>query len=239
VWRKFKSGNHLKTDHPIKSGLAAARACLVPGIILQCVGVLILVLYFRIPQGKAFFDAVADMQSGFSWAGDTAFKIACYLFFSAFVPLVFCFALPRLRPPRPWWRAVAFAVGFWFIMAVSVVFLYMAQARMFGMERDIWTLLKKTAFDQFVYSAFYGAPLVAVAHFWKDRGYKFSAVAEMLRSEGWFGRLIVPTLFMSWVVWIPMLFVIYSLPFPLQTHIGGLVNGFWSLISLQIAARAK
>ena len=42
---------------------------------------------------------------------------------------------------------------------------------------------------------------------------------------------------MNWVLWIPSLCVVYSLPQLLQSHVAGLIGGFWVLMSLQIAAR--
>jgi hypothetical protein len=140
---------------------------------------------------------------------------------------------------------VVFALVLWGFMGVSVTALYRGLDLLYGDGRGsttlhlIITLTKKSLTDQLLFSAFYGAPIVAITHYWRDRGYKFSAVREMLASKGWFRRLIIPTLVMSWTIWTPSLFVVYSLPLSLQPQIGGLVNGFWSLMCLQIAARTK
>jgi hypothetical protein len=50
---------------------------------------------------------------------------------------------------------------------------------------------------------------------------------------------VIPNLVMNWVVWIPSLIVIYSLPTALQSHVSGLIGGFWALMSLQIAAHTQ
>ena len=227
--------------NPWKIGFAAVRANIVPGMALWALGVLILVCYFCIEPTRAFFNWLEEYQNRQGpW-----FSIASYDFFSAVVPLVFCFSLKSLRPPRPWWKAVLFAFGLWTLMGCSVKVLYWGLEQLYGKVsypfgfNDYVILIKKILTDQFVFSTFYGAPLVAISHFWRDRGYDFGAVRGVLRSKGWFKRMILPTLIMSWTIWIPALCVMYSLPMLLQSHIGGLVNGFWSLICLQIANKSR
>ena len=85
---------------------------------------------------------------------------------------------------------------------------------------------------------FFASPYIAITHLWKDRGYRWSAIAPLL-GRGWYRRLVIPNLVMNWVVWIPSLIVIYSLPTALQSHVSGLIGGFWALMSLQIAAHTQ
>ncbi len=92
--------------------------------------------------------------------------------------------------------------------------------------------------DQFGYTAFFASPYIAITHLWKDRGYRWSAIAPLL-GRGWYRRLVISNLVMNWVVWIPSLIVIYSLPTALQSHVSGLIGGFWALMSLQIAAHTQ
>ena len=221
--------------NPWKIGLASARANLVPGLALQGLAVMILICYFCIPQTRAFFDRLEIWQKNYGML----FSVASYELFSAAIPLAFCFSIKRLRPPRPWWKVIVFSVVLWGWMAMSVKILYRVQVILFGEGLDILTLLAKIAFDSFGFAVVYGAPLVAIAHYWKDRNYDFKALRVMFADKNWYRRIILPTLVMNWSVWIPALFVLYSLPEPLQPHIAGVVNGFWSLMCIQIAARTE
>ena len=227
-------------QNPWKIGFAAARANLIPGMMLWALAVLILISYFCIGTTRALFDDLAAYkENNGMWV-----SIASYVFFSAVIPLVFIFSIKSLRPPRPWWRAVVFAFAMWTFMGISVYYLYEVLTYLYGAfdaktNPDYMIIVYKILTDQFCFSTCYGAPIVAITHYWKDRGYSFGAVRDMMRAKKWFYRLIVPVIIMNWTVWVPALCVMYSLPTTLQIFIGGLVNGFWSLMALQIAKKTK
>ena len=135
-------------------------------------------------------------------------------------------------------KAFLFALGFWGTMGLILPKFYAFQGFLYGNGTDVRTLALKIVTDQFGYTAFFASPAVAISHLWKDRGYRWSAIAPLL-GKGWFRRLVVPNLVMNWTIWFPSLCVIYSLPPALQAHVAGLIGGFWALMSLQIAAHTK
>ena len=216
--------------NPWKIGLKAARANLVPGLALQAAAFSLLAAYYGLPAVRRALDTVAQWQTRFG----IPFSWGSYLFFCGLVPYLFCLAVPSLRPPHRW-KALGFALGFWGLMGLVLPQFYTLQRVFYGDGTDLRTLALKILTDQFAYSAFFSAPLVALAHLWKDRGYRWSALSPLL-GPGWFRRLVLPNLVMNWTVWIPSLCVIYSLPPALQSHVGGLIGGFWGLMCLQIAA---
>lgn len=219
--------------NPWKIGLQSARANAVPGVVLQVAAVLLIFAYHLSGSFRGALDVVAGWQARFG----IAFLGVGYLFFCGLLPIAITLAVPSLRPKSPV-RALLFAVLFWSAMGVVVGLFYRFQSLLFGDGRDLATLLVKIAFDQFVFTVVWGVPVVTIAHQWKDHGYRASAVKPLL-ARGWYSRYALPMLVMNWAVWIPSLFVIYSMPPALQPHVAGLISGFWSLMCLQISARTR
>ena len=218
-------------SNPWKIGLQSARANAIPGMILQVAAVLLILAYHFSASFRGTLAVVAGWQTRFG----IAFLGVGYLFFCGLLPIAITLAVPSLRPKSPV-RALLFAVLFWSTMGVIVGLFYRLQSLFFGDGHDLATLLLKVAFDQFVFTVVWGVPIVTIAHQWKDHGYRASAVKPLL-GRGWYARYALPMLVMNWAVWIPSLFVIYSMPPALQPHIAGLISGFWSLMCLQISAR--
>ena len=132
-------------------------------------------------------------------------------------PYLFCLAMPSLRPKEPG-KALLFALGVWSVAGLILPQFYRLQTYLYGAGTDVRTLTLKIITDQFGYTAFFASPYIAITHLWKDRGYRWSAIAPLL-GRGWYRRLVIPNLVMNWVVWIPSLIVIYSLPTTLRHNV--------------------
>jgi hypothetical protein len=219
--------------NPWVIGLRAARANRVPGLVLQGAAFALLAAYYLLPGVREALDEVARWQTRYG----VPFSMASYLFFCGIVPYLFCLAMPSLRPREPG-KALVFALVFWSAMGLALPRFYAFQAAVYGDATDFRTLALKIVTDQCVYTALFASPAIAVSHLWKDRGYSWAAVAPLF-GRGWYRRLVVPNLVMNWVVWVPSLCVVYSLPGALQSHVSGLIGGFWALMSLQIAANTQ
>ena len=216
-----------------KIGLKAARANLIPGLVLQGAAFGLLAAYCWLPPVREALGVVSQWQTRYG----IPFSLGSYLFFCGVVPYLFCLAIPALRPKEPA-KALLFALGFWSLMGLILPQFYAFQIFLYGNAADVRTLALKIATDQFGYTAFFASPCVALAHLWKDRGYRWSSFRPLL-GKGWYRRLVIPNLVMNWAIWIPSLCVIYSLPAALQAHVAGLIGGFWALMSLQIAANTR
>jgi hypothetical protein len=214
-------------------GLKAARANLIPGLVLQAAACALLAGYCWSPGTRAALETVARWQmrhgAGFASAG--------YFLFCGVVPYLFCLAVPALRPRQPG-RAALFVVGFWAPMALVLPQFYAFQSWLYGDGTDAWTLVRKVVTDQCGYTAFFASPAAALAHLWKARDYRWSEVAPLF-GKGWYRRLVVPNLVANWALWYPSMFVVYSLPLALQSHVAGLIGCFWSLMCLQIGIHTR
>ena len=65
-----------------------------------------------------------------------------------------------------------------------------------------------------------------------NRNYQPVHVTSVKRAFTWnhYRDKIVPTLLATWVVWAPLMAIIYSLPYPLQFPLFSLALTFWVLL---------
>ncbi len=219
--------------NPWLIGLKAARANLIPGLILQGAACALLAGYVGSPAVRSALDVVAGWQNRIG----PAFSFASYFIFCGVIPYLFCLAVPALRPRAPG-RALLFVVGFWAPMGLILPHFYALQSRLYGDGADAWTLGCKLVTDQCVYTAFFAAPVAAVAHLWKAHDYRWAEIVPLL-GRGWYRRLVLPNLIMNWMLWYPAMAVVYSLPLALQIHVSGLIGCFWALMCLQIGVQTR
>lgn len=223
------SGGTVKS--PWRVGWESARANFVPGLILQLGAAALVVSYYAFPGFRAALGPVARWQEREGWVA----VLLSRGFFCGLLPGAFLAAMPSIRPRR-FLATLAAVVPWWAFAGLVVSWMYADQEMLFGAGRDIATLLKKTCFDQFVFTALYAAPVTAAFNFWVGRDLSLRRAraewpAHPLRD------LVLPTLLPNWAVWFPAMTVIYALPEPLQVHVSGIVGCFWSLMCLQIGVR--
>ena len=226
--------HHGKLAHgatPWQIGVHAARANLVPGLVLQAIAVAVVVAYYRSASFHQMLQHVADWQNRYG----IGFTMGMRTVFNGIVPAVFCALVPGLRVRRPW-AALVFGMVWWGFMGANVHGFYALQARIWGAEAGVGTVLLKTATDMLIYSPFYASIITAVAHLWQDQNYSWPATRLQL-GPGWYRRIVLPNQVPGWTFWAPSVMVLYSLPTDLQMPMSALLGCFWSLMCLQIALR--
>ena len=216
---------------PWQIGVRAARANLVPGLVLQAIAVAVVVAYYRSAVFHGMLQHVADWQDRYG----IGFTMGMRTVFNGIVPAFFCALVPGLRVRRPW-AALVFGMVWWGFMGANVHVFYALQARLWGAEAGVATVLLKTATDMLIYSPFYASPITAVAHLWQDQNYSWRATRLQL-GPGWYRRIVLPNQVPGWTFWAPSVMVLYSLPTALQMPMSALLGCFWALMCLQIALR--
>lgn len=220
-------------------GWVAARANLVPGLVLQAAAVALLVAYNTNADVRGFFGHVEELKGRWGY-GYTVVSAAT---FCGVIPWVFRMALPSLRPARPV-AELAFGILYWGSICVVTDTFYRFQARLWdgicGVEgANFWyVIVAKTACDMLVFTPIVAAPCNAISHLWKDRNFSFSAVRAALRGR-WYRNIVMPSLVPNWMVWTPGIAVTYSLPALLQLPMANLIGCFWALLCITIAAKTK
>jgi len=211
---------------PLTLGWEAAKANAIPGFILQGMMLAILIAYYTSENFAAGLDRLAHFkqQSGL------VFVIAAGILAGAILPelfLIFFFQKGKLH--RQNFRNLAFTVPTWAIDAVLVDLMYRANMIWFGDAVTVGIVFAKICVDQLGYNPFLAAPGEVLVYEWKNDGFSWSSVK---RAFTWnhYREKIVPTLLATWVVWAPLMAIIYSLPYPLQFPLFSLALTFWVLL---------
>ena len=208
----------------------AIRANAVPAIVLWLVAIGLVAGYRFVPGIASALEPVAQWQIRNGWRA--AFLIQ--LFFCGVVPGVFLVTVRSIRTRHPLVKAAVQAVwcgG----MGIACWWFYGVQCRFFGDGHDVVTLICKTLVDQFVWTAFFVAPLGSLFFAWLGCDFSLGKTMALIRC-GFVSRVVMPNLVANWCVWIPVVALIYTFPLPLQVVVLGIVSSIWVLLSLQIGS---
>ena len=223
-----KRGTIPKFPSPLRIAWDSGRTAIwhnrVPAAILWLFGVALIGGYFYWPL----------MEYHLDWLG--SFKTRFGVYFSILSTAVFGGMLPAIVPSLAGRRYpivntsnVISATVFWGLKGLEIDFFYRLQASVFGNNSEAWTVAVKTLFDQMVYVPLIGVVNIVLFYLWRDQGYSFRKTYKVLGKQ-WYSQRVLPLLISNWVVWIPAVALIYSLPLALQLPIQNLILCFWVLI---------
>ena len=185
-----------------------------------------LLAYYFYPPTRHWLDGLAEIKARWSY-GYTAISS---IIAGAVIPeLLRICVFQKGRSRRSNFANLLFSVPFWGVMGVVVDFFYRCQAVWFGAEVSFAVVLKKVIVDQFLYNPLFAAPVSAWLYDWKNRGYQFAGIGGFF-SGGYYRDVVVPILFATWGVWIPIVTILYSLPSELQIPLFGLALSMWVML---------
>lgn len=220
-------------ESALQIGLRSARALVVPASVLITGGVALVAAYHRVPAVAAAFSHVAELKAAHGYA----FSFTLNFLLAGVLPWVFRMALRPLRPAKPL-SELLFGTLWWGGFAVIVDALYRGLGVLFDHRGwATWQVIgAKLSVDLVLFMPLFAAPVIALAHLWKDAGYDFAKLRAGMTS-GWYRRLVLPNLIPNHMVWIPGATLVFSMPADLQLTLSSLIACFWALMCLQIAAR--
>jgi hypothetical protein len=211
-------------EPPWRAGLRAARANLVPGLLVQAAMFVLLALYFLHPPARAGFERLAETKA--AWG--IGYSVLAAALAGAVVPEVLRMLLKQGGRPRAAnLRELLFTVPFWGGMGFVVDLFYRGQARWFGDEATAAVVVPQVLVDQFVYNPLFAAPVTVWLYDWKNRGYRMS---RGFFTPRYYRDHVVPALFATWGVWIPVVTVLYLLPEPVQIPLFSLALSMWAIL---------
>jgi hypothetical protein len=220
-------------EAPWAAGLRAARANVVPGLIVQGMMLALLLAYFFHPPATLLLGRLAALKERWSYG----YSAMAAIIAGAVIPeLLRISVFQKLRPHRGNLANLAFAIPFWGFMGVVVDGFYRLQAVWFGTEASISVVLPKVLVDQFVYNPLFAAPLTTAMYDWKNRGYGRRGPGAC-SGMAWYRDAVVPTLFATWGVWIPVVTIVYSLPSLLQIPLFGFALSMWVMLYTWMSER--
>jgi hypothetical protein len=210
----------------IKSSIAAAmKQNVLPGLVLQLFAAIILILYFFVPASRPVFTWFGDLKQNYGYL----YSFVATSLFGGLIPFLFLFLTKKIDRNGGAIGIFIFYVLFWGLKGVEVDFFYRLQGEWFGYINNLYTVTKKVAVDQFIYSTFWAAPTITFIYLWLEKGFDFRTSLRAIDREFIFVK--IPTVILSnWLVWIPAVSIIYSMPDELQIPLFNLVLCFWVLL---------
>lgn len=194
-----------------------------PALVLQSFAALILLLYFLAPSARPAFEAIGTLRARNGYL----FSALSTAFSGGLVSWAVLWHRGRI-PPGQLLPQCAFFLIYWAAQGLMVDTLYRIQGEWFGHGNDPMTLFKKVLVDQGPYNLLYATPVSLFFYTWKDHGFSASKAWTAYKTD--FSRRYSAVQFSSWLVWIPAVTMIYSLPPDLQIPLFNLVICFFTLV---------
>jgi len=215
-----------ETKPSLLIGLHAAKANVVPGLIVQAMMLLLVVGYYCWPSVKECLDRIGHFKGEHS----LLFSAASAIVAGAWAPEVLkilCFQ--RGKPNARNFHLMVFATVLWGISGMIVDTLYHFQTIWFGNAVSFAVIAPKVIVDQFIYNPILAAPMNTITYDLATHGLTKENVAACFTWR-YYRSKIVPCLIATWGVWIPLVCIIYSLPPDLQIPLFALALTFWALL---------
>jgi len=215
-----------KKEAPWSAGLRAARANLLPGLILQAVMLSLLLGYYFYPPTTALLNELADLKATWGYL----YSIVASIVAGAVIPELMRITLfQKGKVTRQNLGNFLFAAFHWAWSGALVDFLYRQQASWFGAEITFSVVATKVFIDQFIFNPFFATPVNSWCYDWKNAGFPWSGTSVFFTLR-YYRNTIFPTLVATWGVWIPVVTILYSLPPLLQVPLFALALSLWVMI---------
>jgi hypothetical protein len=210
---------------------AAAKANMLPGLVLQAFAVALVAAYYSDPATRSALDSLAAIKSRYGFA----YSMVSTAVFGGAIPFLYMRMRRRTRSSTPGSHGLFYLV-FWGYKGFEVDLFYRIQGWLFGNLPTLATIAKKAVVDQFLYSVLIVMPFTVLAFFWKDSGFDWKRLRS-LNVPAFLKAAMPPALLGNWIVWIPAVTVIYCLPPALQIPLFNIVLCFYALMIASLNAR--
>ncbi|HVZ15575.1 MAG TPA: hypothetical protein VG897_00540 [Terriglobales bacterium] len=204
--------------------IRAIRTNLLPGVVLWLIATAAVLSYFFVDAARPVFETLGRWKA----EGGFLFSIVATGVFAGLIPFLVLKAFPATRKTATLSAAV-FMTLFWAYRGFEIDVIYRFNALMFGNVASLGTVAAKVAFDLFVYNVVWAASLQLGAYQWKNSGLGWKFLRTWPTRRHWTRDLPV-ALLSTWVVWLPVVTLTYSLPSDLQIPLFSLAACFWALV---------
>lgn len=213
------------------------RFNLIPGLLLQGVMIAIATAYFwstSINQALLQLGSIKEHWGLlFSFIGTSMA--------SSFLPELLRPLLPKsARPARgpSLTSRLLFAIPFWGIVGMQVDLFYRLQFLIFGPSDRLSVIMAKVLVDAFIYCPLLAIPEAVCVFLWRDHYFTHHGF------RGWtplrfYALKIFPVLVTNWMVWIPVVSVIYSLPAALGIPLFIIAQAFWVMVFTTLSGKGE
>jgi len=219
-----------------KESLTALRANLIPGLFLQLLMAFMAATYFLSPDARATFEKLTLLRSHwgllFSFIGTSAA--------SAVLPEFLQLLLRRKLGTNSstLGQRLLFAVPFWGLIGMQVDLFYRLQYALFGPSDTALVIIKKVLVDAFLYCPLLAMPQAVCILLWRDHGFTLRGFRGH-HPVPFYALRIFPVLMANWMVWIPLVTIIYSLPAALGVPFFIVAQSFWVMVFTTLSEKNK
>ena len=224
-----------RREAPWMAGIRAARANFIPALIVQGIMLALVLGYYFYPPTTRWLGYLGDLKEKWGYGYSAIASIVA----GAFIPEIMrILVFQKGRIFRTNFSNLLFTIPFWCCTGMIVDLFYRSQAEWFGTEVTFKVVATKVLVDQFLYNPLFAGPSGAWCYDWKNSGYSFKNLGRFLTWK-YYRDVIVPILFATWGVWIPVVAILYSLPSLLQIPLFALALAMWVILYTWISeARA-
>jgi hypothetical protein len=222
----------ISRGHLLEPCWRGMRFNLRPGLVLQAFALAIVCGYFWSPGVQSALDVVGALKLRYGYA----YSAVATCIFGGLIPYAVLSFAGRVPHERRY-AELSFYALLWLWKGVEVDALYRAQGLWFGEGSSVGTIAMKTIVDQFGYVPLWAAPSQVLLFTWKDAGFSLAGTRAAFARQSFTQRVLV-VMFSTWVVWIPAVAIVYSLPSALQIPLFNLVLCFWCLLMSFISRQA-
>ncbi len=189
--------------------------------------------YYLHPATTRWLDGLADLKQRWGYGYSALSAVIA----GAIIPEAMrVFAFQKGRPRKENAADLLFTIPFWCVMGALVDAFYRFQGVVFGTEPSLGVVTVKVFVDQFIYTPFVATPITCWVYDWKLSGYRINHDRRWFTAE--YARdVMLPIVFASWGVWIPVVAVLYSLPSALQIPLFGLALSLWVMLLTWMSER--
>lgn len=219
----------------VQTGFRAARANLLPGLLLQALMLCFLAAYLLHDGTQAFLTRVGELRQELSYG----FSLATYIVSGALFPeLLRIVFFQKGRPSfGNVWNLLT-AAPLWAGLGMLVDFFYRCQNDWFGTGNSWHIIAAKVLVDQFIYSPFLANPITAAYLAFRASGLNAQTAREVF-SWNFVLEKMLPTQIAGWGVWIPGVCLVYFMPPLLQLPTAVLIQCFWVLLLTTLHERGS
>ena len=215
-----------KSRTPLTIGWEAACANAIPALVIQATVLGLLVAYYTNSSMANALNKFAE----FKRTHGLPLVVVASITAGAIIPELFLILFfQRGRPSRRNVRNLLFTIPVWGFDGSLVDLLYRGEAALLGDVVTLPVVAAKICIDQFGYNPFFAVPFGVLTYEWKNSGVSMYPVRELATWKHYRDK-IIPTLLVTWAVWIPLMAIIYSLPLALQFPLFGFALSFWVLL---------
>ena len=213
-----------------RAAVNALRTNLIPGLLLQSVMAAMGIAYLCHPDSRHAFEALALLRS--SWG--LLFSFLGTAFGSAILPEL----LRPILPSSANSGRLLFGIPFWGLIGMQVDLFYRLQYNLFGPSDSGGVIVKKVLVDAFIYCPLLAIPQVVCIFLWRDHGFTFAGFRGHAPIP-FYALKIFPVLMANWMVWIPLICIIYALPTALGIPFFIVAQSFWVMVLTTLSQREK